>query len=292
MAKSQRRVAKNVAYDVFRYQLIPKTTKQLDLFGEQVSIEELKSRKNDYFHQSLLKIRNFISARGNTLLHKIYLDQNDITAIKLGPEKTVTIQDRDFEQMTVDTVEDVRVIVNNEPDIQKIAISKNYHAFETSFVVANILETNLNKVLDEYGIEISINPILKKEDFWKLIHKYEHKITSLRFEIVKPNISNISGSLGEQFKGLINATNSLKTIVELKAPEGRVLENIDENNKPLMEIADYAAKGGASDIKIKIKNVNKVIRTNSTIEKVQMSDIEVAGTADEVAKFYNQILNS
>jgi hypothetical protein len=292
MAKSQNRVAKNIAYDVFRYQLIPKTTKQLELFGEQISIDELKARKNEYFHQSLLNIRNFISARGNILLHKIYLDQNDITVFKIGPEKTVTIQDREFEQMTIETVEDVRVIVDNKPDIQKIAISQNYNAFETSFVVANILETNLNKVLDEYGIEISINPILKKEDFWKLIHRYEHKITSLRFEIIKPNISNISGSLGEQFKDLINATNSLKTTVELKAPQGRVLENIDEDNKPLMEIADYAAKGGASDIKIKIKNVNKVIRTNSTIEKVQISDVEVSGNADDVAKFYNQILNS
>lgn len=292
MAKSQSRVAKNLVYDVFRYQLIPKTTKQLDLFGEQISIDELKARKNEYFHESLLRIRNFISARGNTLLHKFYVDHDNITAFKLGPEKTVTIQDRDFEQITVDTVEDVRVIIDNNPDVQKIAISQNHLAFETSFVVANILETNLNKILDEFGIEISINPILNKEDFWKLIHRYEHKITSLRFEIVKPNISNISGSLGEQLKGLINTTNSLKTTVELKAPHGRVLENIDEENKPLMEIADYAAKGGASDIKIKIKNVSKVIRTNSTIEKVQISDIEMSGNASDIAKVYNQILNS
>jgi hypothetical protein len=292
MAKKLSPTTKTIVYDVFRYQISPKSGKQFEIFGEEISVNELKARKNAYFHQSLLDIRNFISAHGKVLAHKIVLDKDNITALKLGPEKTITLQDREFETKTVETVTDVRIIINNEPNIQKVAISRNRDAFETSFVVANILAENLNKLLDSYGLELSINPILVKEDFWKLIKSYEHKITSLRFEIIKPNISNISGSLGEQFKDLVSGTNSQKTILELKAPEGRVLENINEENKPLMEIADYAAKGGASDIRIRVKNVKKVIRTNSTIEKVQIADIEITGNAADAIAAYNQILNS
>ncbi|HEV7380003.1 MAG TPA: hypothetical protein VGN64_09435 [Dyadobacter sp.] len=290
--KNAKDVKSSDSFDVFRYQLSIKSGFQFNLFGEEMTTQELKARKNNYFHDQLLNVKNFISAHGNTLLHKIMVDVNDITVFKIGPERKITLQDRDFERKTVETVADVTVVIDNRPDIQKIAINHNKQAFQSSFVVVNVLAENLNKLLDEFGIEITIAPILVKEDFWKLMKTYEHKITSLRFEIIKPNISNISSSLGDQFKELVDITNSMKTIVELKAPEGRVLENINEKNEPLMEIADYATKGGASDIKLKIKNVVKPVRINSTIEKVTLTDIEIVGNAKDVAKLYKQILGT
>lgn len=291
MAKNKSEPLKKASYDVFRYQISPRSTYQYTLFGEEFTADQLKARKNEFFHEALLEIRVFLSAHGNTLHHKIYFDKENFTGMKLGPERTLHIEDTDFNPIDVDAVMAVQVVINNDPKVQKIAISRNRQAFESSFVVANVLSENLNKSLEKYGLEISINPILEKHSFWKLIKSYEHRITSIKFEIVRPNISEISKSLSDHLKSLVTDTGSNRTNIELKAASGRVLENVNEQNKPLMDIANYATEGGASDIQIKVKGVKKTIRTNSTIESFQIEEVEINGDIAVVQTMYNQILN-
>lgn len=291
MAKSKSESLKKASYDVFRFQISPRSNFQYELFGQEFTADQLKARKNEFFHEAMLNIRVFLSAHGNTLHHKIYFDKEHFTGLKIGPERTLHIEDKDFNQIDVEAVMAVQVVINNDPKVQKIAISRNRTAFESSFVVANILADNFNRALEKYNLEISINPILEKQSFWKLIKSYEHRITAIKFEIVRPNISEISKSLSDHLKGLVTLTGSNRTDIELKAAPGRVLENVNEDNQPLVDIANYATEGGASDIKIKVKGMKKTIRTNSTIESFQIEEVEINGDIAVVQTMYNQILN-
>ena len=290
MAKKKMEPGKKVNYDVFRFQLSPKSGHQYSVFGESLTSSQIKARKNIYFHEALLKIQDFTSFHGNKLYHKILVDKDNITAFKIGPSRKVHLENTEFEPINIDGVLHVQVVINNDPSVQKIAITRNKAAFDSSFVVANMLAENINRQLESYGLEVSINPVLKKEDFWKLIQKYENNITSIKFELVRPNITNISETLADQLKGLVELTNSNRTNIELKAAPGRVLENISPENKPLKEIADYVVKGGSSDVHIKVKGYSKTIRTNSTIETFSASEIEISGNIDDVKLMYNHIL--
>lgn len=287
MAKNK---SKKMVFELFRYQLIPRSQQSLFVSEESLTVEELKKRKNSYFMNELLGSGAYFDSNGNELSHKIVLQDNDNVVFQLGSAKEVVLQDKNFNDKVALTHPYVLIAVDNEYSEQRIAISINSTAFSTPFVVANILEKTFTARLDKYGLDISINPILDKKDFWDLIKKNEHRIVAMKFDIVKPNISNISSTLGEQLKGLVNATNSQKTVVELNAPKGRVLENINQENESLSQVADYSTEGGASDIAIKLKGQRSYTRTKNTVRKTSIDEIEVKGSPENISKVLSKIL--
>lgn len=250
---------KILRFELFRYQILPQRHQQLTLFGDPVTVEELKAQKNDLFLRELNDIR-FRNTNGEALFHRFILQEPTRVAFRLGPEKQVMLQDENFDALVARTHPDVVVVVDNDPQVQIMAVSINPKAFSHSHVVANTIETSLNRRLHKYNLEVSINPILDKKDFWALIKRYENKLTRLRFDIIEPNISNISETLGEQLKGLATGTNSLKTGIELNAPKGQTLENINPDNTYLTQVADYATAGGAANVTLHIKGQRSSIR--------------------------------
>lgn len=281
---------KKTAFELFRYQLIPRSQQRLAIFGEEISVEQLKERKNGYFMDELLKDGAYFDSSGNELSHKLIYDKGDKVIFQLGSAKQVILQDKNFNDTIATTHPYVLVVIDNAPEIQKIAISINTIAFSNPFVVANIIEKTFTSRLDKYGLDISINPILDKKDFWELIKKNDHRIVAMKFEIVKPNISNISSTLGEQLKGLVNSTNSQKTVVELTAPKGKVLENLNTDNESLSQVTEYATEGGASDVSLKIKGQRSYTKTRNTIRKTSVDEIEIKGSANNVVKALDSIL--
>ena len=294
MAKSKNALnsKKEIRFDLFRYQLLPTSQRQTKLFDEYISLDELKQRKNALFKEALLEVKAFYNSSGEPLEHRINYDKGEITVIQLGVQKNVMLVDKDFKGKVIPSYPNVYLIFHNDPEVQKIAISTDYSAFSNSFVVIHIIENALNKVLEKYNIEMAIAPILNEEDFWELVGKYENRITVLKFEIIRPNISNISSSFGEDFKNLANDTNSFKTELKLQAPEKKTLENINRANEALAQIADYGIKGGGSDISIKVKGVRRYIKTDSAIERVNIDEAELSGPADKVIEAYQKILKN
>jgi hypothetical protein len=282
--------SKKMGFELFRYQLIPRSQQRLAILGETITVEELKERKNGYFMDELLGAGAYFDSIGNELFHKTIYHEGQNVVFQLGNAKQVILQDKNFNDTIAVTHPYVLVVVDNAPDIQIIAISINTVAFSNPFVVANILEKTFTARLDKYGLDISINPILDKKDFWDLIKKNEHRIAAMKFEIVKPNISNISSTLGEQLKGLVNSTNSQKTVVELTAPKGKVLENINSENESLNQVTEYATEGGASDVSLKIKGQRSYTKTRSTIRKTSIDEMEIKGSPDNIAKALGRIL--
>ena len=259
MAKNNRK-EKEIRFDLFRYQILPKTLRQMTLFDRQYTTEELKESKNVFFKQALLNVNAFFTLSGTVLNHVFNNTEGETITMLLGPTKFVPLRDKNFKLVLNEDHPYVFVVFDNNPSRQVIAISSEESAFSSPFVVANILQRTLNVVLDRYSLEVSINPILDRKDFWELIKKYENKITSLRFDIVRPNLSDITKTIGEDIKGVMNETNSVSAKFELNAPEGRVLENINEDNQDLRSLTDSSVLG-ASDVTMKIQGVLRPITT-------------------------------
>ena len=279
---------KIIKFNIFRYHLLPidSNPKILELFPKKkYSFDELKVIKNDILKKILESLEDSDS---NTNPLKLEDKDDELFLFKIAQKKQATIT-HNFKNKIVNNEPYVYVVINNNKDIQKIAISENFDAFSTTTVVKNLLKTILRKELRKFGLNIEIEQIFSSISFWEFIKTYKYKISYLNFEYIKPNMANISGKLPEDFKKLAENVNSHESHLTLKAPENGVLENIDKKNKVISGLVDYSSLGGGN-IKVKIKGIRKQKSTSENPGFIEIREIDLEGQADQIIKLYKTIV--
>ncbi|WP_407264583.1 hypothetical protein [Tenacibaculum maritimum] len=276
-------------FHIFRYHLNPLSndSQQIELFpNEKKTPEELKERKNEFFSETLHEL-DFYKGERNPL--KLEHSENDYFLIKLAQKKTTRIV-QDFEDFEITNEPFVYIIINNNPEVQKIAIRENAEAFTEPKVVKNILEKLFNKGLKEYGLGVSVEELFKKESFWKFVQAHRQEIKLIDFKYIRPNMANISKSLPEDFRNFTDNVNSKESHIVLKAPENGILENIDKKNETINGLVEYTSEG-AGDIKLKIKGVKKRYSTKENPVTIKISEAQIEGPAEQVIKVYQSIVS-
>jgi len=275
-------------FHIFRYHLNPisSDTQQLKLFeNKKFSVEELKEKKNDFFNNVLQEL-DFYKDKRNPL--KIEHFENEYYLIKLAQRKTTRIV-QDFEDFEITNEPFVYIIINNNPSVQKIAISENKEAFSEPRVVKNILVKLFNKGLKQYGLDIAIEELFEQKSFWKFVQSHKYEIKLIDFKYIKPNLADISKSLPEDFRNFTDNVNSKESHIVLKAPENGVLENIDKSNKTVNGLVEYTSEG-AGEIKLKIKGFRKRYSTKENPVTISISEAQIEGPAEQVIKVYQSII--
>lgn len=279
---------KKINFHIYRYHLLPLTSKesQLDLFPEKkLTYNEIKKQKNDFFKEVLNKLKEYKFSSHPLKLHH---QEDTFYLYKVANKKTTSIT-RNFETEIIDNEPYVYVIINNNNYVQKIAISENSDAFSDTDVVKNILNKEFQKHLKKYGLNIEIQQIYDKVNFWQYVEKYKNRITYLNFLFIKPNLADISKSLPKVFKDFSDNINSHKSQMVVQAPEKGVLENVDKSNSAINGLVDYTAEG-AGYVKMKVKNMRKTINTNESPINLQIDELEIEGAVDQVLKMYKTIV--
>lgn len=179
--------------------------------------------------------------------------------------------------------------MNNNPNVQKIAISENLEAFSGTSVVKNILKDTLKRELKKYGLNIEIEQIFNSISFWDFIERYRYKISYLNFEYIKPNMANISSKLPEEFRKLAENINSHESHIIFRAPRNGVLENIDKKNKVINGLVGYTSDGGGN-IKVKIKGIRKQKSTSENPEFMEIREMDLEGSSEQIIKVYKSIV--
>ncbi|MCH1930365.1 hypothetical protein L9G16_09245 [Shewanella sp. A25] len=264
---------KNIPFDLFRYQLLPITQDvQPDLYRKILSVDQLKEQKNILFNEVLSNFPD-LSSSGNILHQKVVLHEGDWFAFKLGVQRSIEREDENFNKERIGNWPHVTVIFNNAPDCQFIAISKNTKAFANSQIVTNILSNSLKEYLKKLQLTIHIKEIFDEMEFWDLVSEYRGKITSVRFELISPNMANISKCLKVDLKQINLETNSHRTCLELNAADDAVLE-IRDDNEVISGIVEYASEGGG-DIALKINGLKRTVHTEKTNKTVEIDELTV-----------------
>lgn len=273
---------KYIVFEQYRYQLVPISTNiQLTIEGVVNSYEDLVYHKNEFLFR-VLDINNFrIIGRGTELIYKVLGGDDNARLIKLGKEKEINIDTKDFTEETISTYPNVYIYFDNNPEHQFIYVQRNYKAFSSTQTVINLLEGALNRYLHKLQLKIYIKPIIEKEGFWDIVNSYQGVITKLSFELIKPNLANISSTLTDDLKSLQKNTNSHTTKLELNAPTGRTLENINQTNQDVAGIVDYAISGGG-DVGVKAKGIRKTIRTDNHTE-ISIDELYIVGKSETAA---------
>jgi Holliday junction resolvase len=266
-------VPKKIPFKTYRYHLVPVKSDQLSVFGDKLSIDELKEKKNDLFRDIILNSKSLQGRSSQLPIALDYSDQ-DIFVLKLAVDRK-TVLYKNFKPVDVENQPFIYVLINNDDQIQKILIEDNKAAFYNTSAAKNILEKAFSTQLAFFDLTIHIEPVVDEDTFWDFIKKHERSIERLDFEIVKPNLANISKSLKAPLKQLVDITNSHKTTIKLKAPTNGVLENINVKNDQLNSLVEYSNEGGGDGIKMKLKGVKKTVTTKNMIKETYINSVEL-----------------
>ncbi len=280
---------KNYVFEYYRYQLVPKSTVQLSIENIPYTLEEIKAQKNTFFANVISKA-NFKSHRNN-LPYKLIYNGAELFYLLLSNIRNKSYYEN-FKEKKIKSEPFVDILIDNNPSHQIIAISRNREAFEDSKTVVKILTHTLNKYLDYYNIVLHIQPVVKQSVFWQDIKFKGDYLDKIIFELIKPNITNISERFKGEIRELIESTNSHETTISLNSPPRGTLDDINENNQRVKALVDYSSQGGGN-IKYKFKNDRKVYQTseNVRVESVNTRFEAENATPDSLEFFIKSIMD-
>lgn len=146
----------------------------------------------------------------------------------------------------------------------------------------------ISSQLGHHHLRAIHEPLFEKQQFWSLLHKYEGRVKSVEFEIITPNMANISGSLSDDLKDFAKATNSTRNKLKIESDPEAPLHLVEEN-RTLQGLVNYSSEGGGN-ISLKIDGVKKKYHTSKTVKEIQLGDMEISGSAEEVAAVVKELL--
>jgi len=275
-------------FELYRYQLLPiDRYLQGDLWSGINSIEDLILKKNELFSSALLEVDHFANSRTETATKRLY-EKDDFFLFRIAANRSLHRETKEFTEEYIDNWPSVLVAVWNHPDIQMFAIQRRTNAFSSTEAVAKLILETIYPSLSHFHLRAIYEPIVERKVFWDIVDKYEGKIQKLEFEFITPNMANISRSLPENLKEFAKATNSVKNKLDIESDSESNL-HIQKDNNTISALADYTSDGGGN-VAIKINGLSKKINTSKTVKHVEISEMELQGTAEEVVGILKEIM--
>lgn len=274
-----------IKYDIFTYQISPITNSQLQLFGNNLSYEELVKRKNIFF-ADIFSDLIFYSSR-HKLNYKIEFADTEFILIRLANKKTVKIE-KDFHSEYHESEPSCLIGFYNDPEIQLIAIESDKTSFGNSFAVLKILEKSIDKKLNYFNLRFYPQPKYEERVLWEMLKRYEGRVEKLQFEFTKPNLARVNESLSDELKEAGKLLNSAKTKIEFNAPDEQVLENLTEDNSQLADLVKTSSEG-AGPAKIKLNGLRRWETTSTSVKSIELDTLEIESDANTIRNFVESL---
>jgi len=280
--------SKSTQFELFRYQLLPiDRFLQGNLLTGVGSIEELISRKNDFFYEAVSGTKNFSDSRNETITKKLYEDK-DFFLLKVAHNRSIHRETKEFKDEIIDNWPSILIAIWNHPDQQMIAVQKRTTAFSTCESAVKMILNALSSQLEHHHLRAIQEPLFEKQQFWSLLHKYEGRVKSVEFEIITPNMANISGSLPDDLKEFAKHTNSTRNKLKIESDPDAPL-HLEEANPVLQGLVNYSGDGGGN-ISLKIDGVQKKYNTSKTVKEIHLGEMEMQGNAESIAEVIKELL--
>lgn len=261
---------RHTSFEVYRYQLVVNKTLQLSLDNKYQTAEAIREHKNEIF-ADIIGNKNFkFASTKSEVTSKLMFSQGDLSIYKLGVRRSLKVAKKDFTEDTIDNYPNVIIAVNNNPAVQKIAIQKNIKAFTKAHAASSIVEQSIDPKIKNYNLSFYIEPLFDKKEFWNLINRFKGRITQVAFDLISPNMANISKNLKLNLKEIYEDTNTHKTTLELNSDKDQYLE-IKEESKFVNSLVEYSAEG-AGNIAVKVAGYNKKFHTAQSITEFSIDE--------------------
>lgn len=274
-------------FHLYRYQLLPVDRYfQGDLYGA-ATIDELLTRKNEIFAEALRTPGAFSGGRSQTATQKL-AEADDFLLYRIAANRSLQHETRDFQTEVIDNWPKILLVIWNAPDQQLIAVQHRVTAFQETDAVLKLVFDSIEPMLAKNQLTAIWEPLFEKKVFWDLIEKYKGKIQELDFELVTPNMANISGVLPENLRQFAKRTNAVKSHISIASDPSSALK-IDSNDAVVSALVDYSSEGGG-DIAIRLAGIKKKVHTSRTVREVTIDEAVLSGTPENVASILRELL--
>lgn len=265
---------KLVSFEIYRFQILPISKSiQLTIDDAVTTYEELVEKKNQFLAE-ILKKENLKFEHSKSKISLRYDgSEEDVFLFRINVLRKLKRHTSDFKIEQIEDYPAVTIAFHNDKSKQIIAIERNGKAFAFPETVSHIIENNLNRYLKSRNLAIYIEPIYSKEDFWDVVEKYEHRISQLDFELIRPNMSNISAKIDEQLKLLESSVDAHRLNLKLQSSKNANLI-VDRRNLQIDGLVDYASQGGGN-VSFKIKGLRKKVKTTKTPTVINIDELEL-----------------
>lgn len=277
-------------FEYYRYQLVPMQYSQLTIDNVPHTVEAIKKKKNEFFAM-ILENGNISFGNSKDCEKKIIYHENDKYLLLLSNNHKVPYYD-DFNRKTIKSDPYAIIAIDNDPHQQIIAIKNSRNAFTSSNSIVRIFSETFNRELSYYNLNIHIEAISKLNSFWKEVSLHNREVIKLKFELIKPNMSNISNTFAGELRELVDQTNSHKTNLNLESSANGYLEDINEKNKRLTGIMNYVSEGGGS-LKATFSDKTKFDSKSNIVTRAIKSIPDITKAKfNELKNFVKDILRS
>lgn len=260
---------------LYRYQLLPIDVQPTLLYD----LKDLIAQKNKYFHQAVMSLKeSWKDTSKKKYWYEIYRHTEKSIMLITSRQKNVKVIREDHTEKDVDSFPFCYVIIDNDKDNQIIAIQESTE-FRAKTILKKI-EKALQHFLSKKYLIIKFSPIYKEDNFWDFVSKYDEKITSLSFDLITPNMSNISSRLSEDLKKTAKATGTVETNLKFNAASKGALK-LSQDNHELDGLVNYAAQGGGG-IFVKVKGTKLGFDSNDFQLTLEIDDFQIKDSLESI----------
>jgi len=236
---------KDLRFDLYRYQLLPRDRSQPDLF-------EILEQKNVLLLKVMTEVHDFSSERIKVISRCLF-EKDSFLFFLFAVSRLQKHETEDFRDELIDTWPDFYVALWNDPLKQIMAVQERTDAFQQTKAIVNLVEEKINQRLAQNGLRIYFEPLFTKEEFWKIIATYKDEIKEIEFELITPNMANIAGALSDDLKAFARDTNTSRTKIEIASDPDASLR-ISRDDLRVGGLVEYASVGGGN-IFVKVRGL-------------------------------------
>jgi hypothetical protein len=274
-------------FHLYRYQLLPVDRHfQGDLYGAR-TVDELLAQKNAIFAKALLAPGAFDGGRTQTATQRLAAS-GDFLLYRIAANRSLQHETRDFKTEVIDNWPKILLVVWNAPDKQLIAVQHRVSAFRDTESVLKLVFDSIEPFLAKSQLAAIWEPLFEKKVFWDLVDRYKGKIQEVDFEMVTPNMANISAVLPEDLRQFAKRTNAVKSRIAI-ASDGASALKIEHNDPVVNGLVDYSSEGGGN-ISLRLAGIKKRIHTSRSVREVSIDEVALQGTPEDVSAILKDLL--
>lgn len=274
---------RKLAFNLFMYQIVPisehvQLSLPLDNQSTITSLEDLLLIKNKIFINSLISVvqSNNYDERFNIEIEDL---GKDLYVVKYGFRRHIKHITKEFQEKNVESWPYIYIIIDNNDDKQNIAIQIDRSVVRNTSTISRYIQKLLNDALRVYNLAVYIRPRVRVGDFWYLVQKHKGKIKKVQFELITPNLADLSGKLDEGLKNFFKATKSNENKVVMEAGEGGSL-SFSHDDPNIVGIVEYAMKGGGG-VKLGFKGYKEMVDLKRKVVTREIDEVSITSMGPE-----------
>lgn len=232
-----------IRFTIYTYSFKPINAPiEKEMYKPDINLEESVKNKLEIFGSFFNFDSHIILKYGNQQYdHNVVAKREDIIVMQIANNSKL-VHEHNFNRREEDHPS-LYVLIDNREDRQIIAIENRTQAFAETKTVANILMENFNRLLWEYGLELTIDAKFHTHEFWDVAAECKDGVASVKFKFPYPNLAVISDLVGEYYKQVAKSTNGEPTTILTARPKERLtLEEGDTLVEKMISAASASGK--------------------------------------------------